>query len=79
CLPAARPAGARRVVSGNAAKQLAGLVTAPLRRPRLHVHVGCPVELTGDADARTRQAHAAVTDAWRTAAVQLREPAAYAA
>ncbi|MFJ8159853.1 lysophospholipid acyltransferase family protein [Streptomyces sp. NPDC096136] len=72
-------AGARRVTSGSAVKQLAGLATAPLRRPRLHVHVGRPLELTGDADARTRQAHAAVTDAWRTAAARLREPAGYAA
>ncbi|RKT02525.1 1-acyl-sn-glycerol-3-phosphate acyltransferase [Streptomyces sp. 3211.6] len=70
-------AGARRVSSGGVAKQLAGVATAPLRRPRLHVHVGPPLELTGDVAARTLQAHAAVTDAWRTAAARLREPAAY--
>ncbi|MEU8438153.1 lysophospholipid acyltransferase family protein [Streptomyces sp. NPDC029216] len=68
-------AGARRITSGSAVKQVAGLVTAPLRRPDLHVHVGQGLELTGEADARTLQAHAAVTEAWRTAAARLREPA----
>jgi 1-acyl-sn-glycerol-3-phosphate acyltransferase len=72
-------AGARRVTSGNAAKQLAGLVTAPVRRPGLHVHVGAPLTLTGDRAVRTAQAHGAVTDAWRTAAAHLGEPAALAA
>ncbi|MFI8519943.1 lysophospholipid acyltransferase family protein [Streptomyces sp. NPDC085481] len=60
-------AGARRVASGGTAKQVAGLATAPLRRPGLHVHVGPPVRLTGDAAARTAQAYTAVTAAWRTA------------
>ncbi|MFF8610476.1 lysophospholipid acyltransferase family protein [Streptomyces sp. NPDC015346] len=64
-------AGARRVTSGNAAKQLAGVATAPLRRPDLHVHVGAPLTLTGDGAARTAQAHTAVTAAWRTAADRL--------
>ncbi|MER5886201.1 lysophospholipid acyltransferase family protein [Streptomyces sp. NPDC001941] len=67
-------AGSRRLSSGSTAKQLAGVVTAPLRRPALHVHVGAPVELTGDVTARTAQARAAVTDAWRTAAGLVREP-----
>ncbi|WP_078888039.1 lysophospholipid acyltransferase family protein [Streptomyces sp. NRRL S-118] len=71
-------AGARRITSGSVAKQLAGLVTAPARRPDLHVHVGAPLTLTGDRAARTAQAHEAVTDAWRTAAAQLGEPAALA-
>ncbi|MFD0266525.1 lysophospholipid acyltransferase family protein [Streptomyces sp. NPDC127106] len=71
-------AGARRVTSGSAAKQIAGLVTAPARRPDLHVHVGAPVHLSGDGSTRTRQAHRAVTDAWRTAAGHLGEPAALA-
>ncbi|MEW1776755.1 lysophospholipid acyltransferase family protein [Streptomyces sp. NPDC086777] len=66
-------AGARRVSSGTAGKQIAGLVTAPLRRPALHVHVGAPVTLTGDRAARTAQAHDAVTAAWRTAAGHLGE------
>ncbi|MFF3617210.1 lysophospholipid acyltransferase family protein [Streptomyces sp. NPDC002580] len=69
-------AGARRVTSGGGAKQLAGLCTAPLRRPRLHVHVGEALKLTADGAARTEQAHTAVTAAWRTAAARLGEPAA---
>ncbi|THA24059.1 1-acyl-sn-glycerol-3-phosphate acyltransferase [Streptomyces sp. RKND-216] len=72
-------AGARRVTSGGAVKQLAGLVTAPLRRPDLHVHVGAPLALTGDHPARTARAHGAVTTAWRVAASRLGEPAALAA
>lgn len=72
-------AGARRITSGSAAKQLAGLLTAPLRRPDLHVHVGAPLELTGDRAIRTALARTAVTTAWRTAAAHLREPAALAA
>ncbi|MFD6275532.1 lysophospholipid acyltransferase family protein [Streptomyces sp. NPDC060209] len=72
-------AGARRVTSGSVAKQLAGLFTAPLRRPELHVHIGEPLELTADGAARTEQARTAVTAAWRTAAAQLGEPAALAA
>ncbi|MEU9461962.1 lysophospholipid acyltransferase family protein (plasmid) [Streptomyces sp. WC2508] len=72
-------AGARRITSGSAAKQLAGLLTAPLRRPDLHVHVGAPMELTGDRAIRTALARTAVTTAWRTAAAHLCEPAALAA
>ncbi|WP_329112291.1 lysophospholipid acyltransferase family protein [Streptomyces sp. NBC_01353] len=64
-------AGARRVTSGSTAKQLAGVATAPLRRPGLHVHVGAPLTLTGDSAARTAQAQMAVTAAWRTAAERL--------
>ncbi|WP_412079132.1 lysophospholipid acyltransferase family protein [Streptomyces xanthophaeus] len=72
-------AGARRITSGSVAKQLAGLATAPLRRPDLHVHVGAPLQLTGDHQLRTTWARTAVTSAWRTAAAQLGEPAALAA
>ena len=61
-------AGARRITSGSTAKQLAGLATAPLRRPRLHVHVGTPVVLTGSPSEATAQAYAAVAAARRTAA-----------
>lgn len=68
-------AGARRVTSGRAVKQLAGLVTAPVRRPALHVHVGAPLELTGDHAARTAGARAAVTTAWRTAVTHLGDAA----
>jgi 1-acyl-sn-glycerol-3-phosphate acyltransferase len=71
-------AGARRITSGSVAKQLAGLATAPVRRPHLHVHIAAPLALTGDAAARTARAHAAVTRAWRTAAAHLGEPAALA-
>ena len=60
-------AGARRITSGGRAKQLAGLLTAPVRRPRLHVHFGAPVRLTGSPAEATAQAHAAVATAWRTA------------
>ncbi|MGW6949566.1 lysophospholipid acyltransferase family protein [Streptomyces xanthophaeus] len=72
-------AGARRITSGSVAKQLAGVATAPLRRPDLHVHVAAPLRLTGDHQVRTTKARAAVTGAWRTAAAQLGEPAALAA
>ncbi|MER7760636.1 lysophospholipid acyltransferase family protein [Streptomyces sp. NPDC097619] len=72
-------AGARRISSGNGAKQLAGAASAPLRRPGLHVHVGAPVALTGPAADRTAQAREAVTAAWRHAAARLGEPAAFAA
>ncbi|MFJ3667365.1 lysophospholipid acyltransferase family protein [Streptomyces sp. NPDC090106] len=71
-------AGARRITSGSTAKQLAGLATAPLRRPALHVHVGAPIRLHGDSGAQTSQAHWAVTAAWRTAASHLGEPSALA-
>ncbi|MFB7666783.1 lysophospholipid acyltransferase family protein [Kitasatospora sp. NPDC056138] len=68
--------GARRLSSGSSSKQVAGLLTAPLRRPDLHVHVGEPVHLTGDVATATAAAHAAVTAAWRTAARQLGRAAA---
>ncbi|KOY50430.1 lysophospholipid acyltransferase family protein [Streptomyces sp. XY332] len=72
-------AGARRITSGRVAKQLAGLATAPLRRPDLHVHVGAPLQLIGDHQVCTTRARTAVTSAWRTAAAHLGEPAALAA
>ncbi|MET9593018.1 lysophospholipid acyltransferase family protein [Streptomyces sp. NPDC006516] len=72
-------AGARRVTSGGTVKQLAGLATAPVRRPGLHVHVGAPLVLTGDHALRTVRARDAVTTAWRTAAAHLGEAAALAA
>ncbi|MFR9795681.1 lysophospholipid acyltransferase family protein [Streptomyces sp. MS06] len=71
-------AGARRITSGSTAKQLAGLATAPLRRPALHVHIGGPVLLSGDRATRTATAHGAVTAAWRTAVSHLGGPAAAA-
>ncbi|MEE1770157.1 lysophospholipid acyltransferase family protein [Streptomyces sp. JV185] len=69
-------AGARRITSGGVVKQLAGLATAPARRPDLHVHVAAPLALAGDITARTARARTAVTTAWRTAAAHLGEPAA---
>lgn len=72
-------AGARRVTSGSAIKQIAGLATAPVRRPELHVHAGAPVVLSGDSAVRTARAPAVMTGAWRTAAAHLAEPAALAA
>ncbi|MEV3861452.1 lysophospholipid acyltransferase family protein [Streptomyces sp. NPDC050095] len=72
-------AGARRVSSGGTGKQLAGLLSAPLRRPGLHVHLGAPIAPSGGRRDATRQAHSAVTRAWRTAAARLGEPAAHAA
>ncbi|MFD8968826.1 lysophospholipid acyltransferase family protein [Streptomyces sp. NPDC059568] len=72
-------AGARRLVSGSRTKQLAGLVTAPLRRPDLHVHIGAPVRLPGERAVATACAHRAVAAAWRTAAAHIGEPATFAA
>ncbi|OIJ66450.1 lysophospholipid acyltransferase family protein [Streptomyces mangrovisoli] len=69
-------AGARRVASGSLAKQLTGVLTAPVRRPALHVHVGAPLRVASEGVAWTEVAHGAVTDAWRTAAARLCEPAA---
>ncbi|MFC9326134.1 lysophospholipid acyltransferase family protein [Kitasatospora sp. NPDC057015] len=66
-------AGARRISSGSTAKQVAGVFTAPLRRPGVHVHVGAALRLTGGVQDATAQAHAAVTRAWRTAADRLAE------
>ncbi|MGK5731957.1 lysophospholipid acyltransferase family protein [Streptomyces sp. URMC 124] len=69
-------AGARRLVSGLPAKQLAGLATAPLRRPRVHVHVGARTQVTGvDMVTATVHARQAVTRAWETAVRCLSEPA----
>ncbi|WP_435971916.1 lysophospholipid acyltransferase family protein [Streptomyces sp. Qhu_M48] len=70
-------AGARRITSGGRAKQIAGVLTAPLRRPCLHVHIGTPIRLPDDVTAATALAHGAVTEAWRTAAGALGEPAAH--
>ncbi|BAJ33222.1 MULTISPECIES: lysophospholipid acyltransferase family protein [Kitasatospora] len=65
-------AGARRISSGSTAKQVAGVLTAPLRRPRVHVHLGAPLRLDGDdVPTATARARTAVTDAWRTAADRL--------
>ncbi|WP_042377580.1 lysophospholipid acyltransferase family protein [Streptacidiphilus melanogenes] len=60
-------AGARRITSGSVLKQLAGVTTAPLRRPRIHVALGAPVRLDGSVAEATAQAHTAVTEAWQLA------------
>ncbi len=46
-------AGSRRLTSGGTAKQLAGLATAPVRRPGLHVHLGAPLHLPADTAEAT--------------------------
>ncbi|MFD6416170.1 lysophospholipid acyltransferase family protein [Streptomyces sp. NPDC060194] len=61
-------AGARRITSGGNGKQLAGVLTAPLRRPRVHVHIGAPVLLPADIPEATEAAHRAVTESWAKAA-----------
>ncbi|MFD3908475.1 lysophospholipid acyltransferase family protein [Streptomyces californicus] len=71
-------AGARRVSSGSRVKQIAGFLTAPARRPRLHVHIGAPLHLPPETGEATAAARAAVTAAWRTAAHRIGEPAASA-
>ncbi|MEV6011784.1 lysophospholipid acyltransferase family protein [Streptomyces sp. NPDC051976] len=65
-------AGARRIISGGGAKQIAGVLTAPLRRPALHVHLGDPIRLTGDIATATAYARSAVEDAWRQAISHVR-------
>ncbi|WP_330461382.1 1-acyl-sn-glycerol-3-phosphate acyltransferase [Streptomyces sp. NBC_00820] len=59
-------AGARRVSSGSRAKQLAGWATAPLRRPRVHVHFGEPLHLD-DTRRPLEDLEAALADAWSCA------------
>ncbi|MCQ9181095.1 1-acyl-sn-glycerol-3-phosphate acyltransferase [Streptomyces sp. IBSBF 2953] len=61
-------AGARRIASGSAARQLAGTLTAPVRRPHCHVHLGAPLRLPSETERGTTAARLAVTTAWRTAA-----------
>ncbi|MFJ9060554.1 lysophospholipid acyltransferase family protein [Streptomyces sp. NPDC102409] len=76
CLIPVGQAGARRLASGSGLKQLAGILTAPVRRPRLHVHVGAPLRLPAEVEAASEAAHRAVTAAWRTAAQHVGEPVA---
>ncbi|MDN3265262.1 lysophospholipid acyltransferase family protein [Streptomyces sp. CSDS2] len=67
-------AGARRVSSGNRAKQLAGWATAPLRRPRVHVHIGPALRLD-TADHPVTTLETALAEAWSTAVRALGEGA----
>jgi 1-acyl-sn-glycerol-3-phosphate acyltransferase len=69
-------AGARRIISGGRTKAIAGVLTAPVRRPALHVHLGAPLHLTGDVTTATAQARSAVHDAWRQAVSRLPRSAA---
>lgn len=69
-------AGSRRITSGGSLKQLAGVLTAPVRRPALHVHFGASLRLPGDIPSATAAAHEAVTAAWRIAAQRTGETTA---
>ncbi|MFF8262229.1 lysophospholipid acyltransferase family protein [Streptomyces virginiae] len=71
-------AGSRRLCSGSRTKQLAGVFTAPLRRPCLHVHIGSPLQLPTRVPEATDRARDAVTVAWRTAASAVGETCAAA-
>lgn len=71
-------AGSRRLCSGSGTKQLAGVFTAPLRRPCLHVHIGSPLQLPTLVPEATDRAREAVTEAWRTAASAVGETCAAA-
>ncbi|GLF99206.1 lysophospholipid acyltransferase family protein [Streptomyces yaizuensis] len=71
-------AGARRISSGGKVKQLAGFLSAPVRRPRVHVHLGAPLRLPAALPDATAAVQQGVTAAWRTAARRLGEPAAFA-
>ncbi|MEV7687662.1 lysophospholipid acyltransferase family protein [Streptomyces bungoensis] len=64
-------AGAPAVVSGPPVRQVAGLLTAPLRRPRLCVHVGEPLYLGRGRDEALDAARTALTRAWCVAARRL--------
>ncbi|UFR00576.1 1-acyl-sn-glycerol-3-phosphate acyltransferase [Streptomyces sp. Go40/10] len=59
-------AGARRVSSGSRAKQLAGWATAPVRRPRVHVHIGPALRLDTSAHPLD-DLETALAEAWSSA------------
>ncbi|MER6102960.1 hypothetical protein ABT115_11710 [Streptomyces sp. NPDC001832] len=67
-------AGARALASGSPVEQVARLLTAPLCRPRLHVHVGAPLFRGSEQPQALALARSAVTRAWYSAARQLGEP-----
>ncbi|ALO92379.1 acyltransferase [Streptomyces hygroscopicus subsp. limoneus] len=67
-------AGARALASGSPVQQVARLLTAPLRRPRLYVHVGTPLHLGREQGEALKVARGALTRAWYTAARGLGEP-----
>ncbi|CUW25751.1 lysophospholipid acyltransferase family protein [Streptomyces reticuli] len=59
-------AGARRVSSGSRAKQLAGWATAPVRRPRVHVHIGPALRLD-TSEHPLDDLESALAQAWASA------------
>ncbi|MEV6551036.1 lysophospholipid acyltransferase family protein [Streptomyces sp. NPDC051597] len=63
-------AGARRVASGSRAKQLAGWATAPVRRPRVHVHIGPALRLDA-SDRPMEDLEAALGVTWSRAVHRL--------
>ncbi|MGW0765643.1 lysophospholipid acyltransferase family protein [Streptomyces sp. NPDC002676] len=63
-------AGARRVSSGGRARGLAGWATAPLRRPRVHVHIGPALRLD-TCERPLADLEAALADAWSSAVLAL--------
>ncbi|MBL1101789.1 lysophospholipid acyltransferase family protein [Streptomyces coffeae] len=67
-------AGARALASGSPVEQLARLLTAPLHRPGLHVHVGAPLLLGSEQGQALALARSALTQAWYVAARRLGEP-----
>jgi 1-acyl-sn-glycerol-3-phosphate acyltransferase len=69
-------AGARALASGSPLEQVARLLTAPLHRPRLHVHIGGPLRLHSEQTQTQALAmtHSALTQAWHAAARQLGAP-----
>lgn len=58
--------GARALASGRPVEQVTRVLTAPLRRPRLHAHVGAPRQRSGPGPR-----HGPLTRAWCTAARRL--------
>jgi 1-acyl-sn-glycerol-3-phosphate acyltransferase len=67
-LPAAH-FGARRVASGSRTKQALGWLTAPTRRPRLHVHFGSPLRVDDlPVPEATAQLLAAMRETWHECA-----------
>ncbi|KUO19314.1 lysophospholipid acyltransferase family protein [Streptomyces dysideae] len=67
-------AGSRALASGSPLEQAARLLTAPLRRPRLHVHVGAPLYVGSEQTQALALARSALTRAWCAAARRLGAP-----
>jgi 1-acyl-sn-glycerol-3-phosphate acyltransferase len=61
-------AGTRRVSSGSTRrKQIAGLATAGLRRPRLHLCIGSPMLISDASVASVELLHSAMLETWAQA------------